>query len=131
MFHDYVIIFNLHIVWFGLLLILTLLAAADIIYTQRDETDRTLLWLLLLATQPVIGFLLYILFGRSRKDTVGRRIAFSAVEFRRKIRSRTKTERLFFRHRRVSARLFPFQRYIQDITHIGSAASGNNALERE
>ncbi len=95
MFHDYVIIFNLHIVWFGLLLILTLLAAADIIYTQRDETDRTLLWLLLLATQPVIGFLLYILFGRSRKDTVGRRIAFSAVEFRRKIRSRTKRKDYF------------------------------------
>ena len=95
MFQDYVITFNLHIVWFGLLLIITLLAAADIIYTQRDETDRTLLWLLLLATQPVIGFLLYILFGRSRKDTVGRRIAFSAVEFRRKIRSRTKRKDYF------------------------------------
>ena len=66
MFNDWIITFDLHIVWLGLLLIIVLLAVADIVYSQRDETDRTLLWLLLLATQPVIGFLLYILFGRSR-----------------------------------------------------------------
>ena len=95
MFNNWVAIFDLHLVWLGLQVIIVLLAVADIVYTQRDETDRTLLWLLLLATQPIIGFLLYILFGRSRKDTVGRRIAFSAVEFRRKILSRTK-QKVYF-----------------------------------
>ena len=95
MFNNCVATFDLHLVWLGLLVIIVLLAVADIVYTQRDETDRTLLWLLLLATQPIIGFLLYILFGRSRKDTVGRRIAFSAVEFRRKILSRTK-QKVYF-----------------------------------
>ena len=95
MFNDWGVTFNLYLVWLGLLIIIVLLAVADIVYTQRDETDRTLLWLLLLATQPVIGFLIYVLFGRSRKDTVGRRIAFSAVEFRRKILSRTKQKDYF------------------------------------
>lgn len=92
---DIAIAFDYNVIRIAIVLILVILAVADIVYTQRDETDRTLLWLLLLATLPVIGFTLYILFGRSRKDTVGRRIAFSAVEFRRKIRSRTKRKDYF------------------------------------
>ena len=87
MFRDFFTMYNSNTVWITVLLIIVILAVADIVYTHRNETDRTLLWLLLLATQPILGFLLYILFGRSRKDTVGRKIAFSAVEFRRKIRA--------------------------------------------
>ena len=94
MFRDYVITYNLNLVWIAVLLIIVILAVADIVYTHRNETDRTLLWLLLLATQPILGFLLYIFFGRSRKDTVGRKIAFSAVEFRRKARVKNKRQDL-------------------------------------
>lgn len=94
MIKEYLFNFDFSLVWIAILLI-ALLAVADIVYTHRNETDRTLLWLLLLATQPIIGFLLYILFGRSRNDTVGRRIAFSAVEFRRKIRSKNKRKDYF------------------------------------
>ena len=43
----------------------------------------------------VKGIFLYILFGRSRKDTVGRKIAFSAVEFRRKIRLKPSRKNYF------------------------------------
>lgn len=92
MFRDYVITYDLNLVWLAVILIIVILAVIDIVYTHRNETDRTLLWLLLLATQPILGFLLYILFGRSRKDTVGRRIAFSAVEFRRKSRIKNKRQ---------------------------------------
>ena len=94
MFRDFVITYDLNLVWLAVFLIIVILTVVDIVYTQRDETDRTLLWLLLLATQPILGFLLYILFGRSRKDTVGRKIAFSAVEFRLKSRVKNKRQDL-------------------------------------
>ena len=97
---NFIVSIDLQILWLGFLLILGILAVSDIVYTHRDETDRTLLWLLLVATQPILGFFLYILFGRSRKDTVGRKIAISAVEFRRKIRSRKKREDYFERIRK-------------------------------
>ena len=92
---NYIISFDLHIFWIVFFLTLLLFTAADIVFTHRNETDRTLLWLLLLAAQPVLGFLIYILFGRSRNDTVGKKIAFSSIEFRRRIRGRLRKKKYF------------------------------------
>lgn len=120
MFRDFVITYDLNLVWLAVFLIIVILTVVDIVYTQRDETDRTLLWLLLLATQPILGFLLYILFGRSRKDTVGRRIAFSAVAFRRKIRSRNKRRDYF------SA----VAQFLPDYSKYGRKAKTSQTLDR-
>ena len=120
MFRDFVITYDLNLIWLAVLLIIVLLAVADIVYTHRNETDRTLLWLLLVATQPVIGLLLYILFGRSRIDTVGRRIAFSAVEFRRRIRSKNKRKNYFSAVRK----------FLPDYSKFGNSIKTAQTLDR-
>ena len=120
MFRDFVITYHLNLIWLAVLLIIVLLAVADIVYTHRNETDRTLLWLLLVATQPVIGLLLYILFGRSRIDTVGRRIAFSAVEFRRRIRSKNKRKNYFSAVRK----------FLPDYSNFGNSIKTAQTLDR-
>ena len=120
MFHDYVITYHLNLVWIAVLLIIVILAVADIVYTHRNETDRTLLWLLLLATQPILGFLLYIFFGRSRKDTVGRKIAFSAVEFRRKARVKNKRQDL----------LISLQKFLPDYATFTDSYGTAQTLDR-
>ncbi|MGE7603647.1 cardiolipin synthase [Peribacillus sp. NPDC097675] len=52
-------------VLFGLVLILNILFATFVIFFERKEASNTWAWLLVLYFLPVVGFILYLLFGTS------------------------------------------------------------------
>ena len=49
-------------------------AALHILLNMRDEPERALLWLLLVFAFPVLGVILYLFFGLSRRNTFGSRV---------------------------------------------------------
>ncbi len=77
--------FYLLIVWNVLLLAAVVSCILDVLHSEEEEPDRRTFWLVMLLSIPVAGILLYMLVGRSRRDTVGRRIAISSVNFRRRL----------------------------------------------
>lgn len=52
-------------VLFGLVLILNIIFATIVIFFERKEASNTWAWLLVLYFLPVVGFILYLLFGTS------------------------------------------------------------------
>ncbi|MES9739961.1 PLDc N-terminal domain-containing protein, partial [Peribacillus frigoritolerans] len=49
----------------GLVIILNILFATIVIFFERREASTTWAWLLVLYFLPVVGFILYLLFGTS------------------------------------------------------------------
>lgn len=84
-----------YIIWIGLVVLAILFCAADILRNQGDEPQRTLLWFTVIAAFPVFGVFLYFFAGRSRTDSIGRRIALSADDFLTKIRPHENVFRYF------------------------------------
>ncbi|SFS89061.1 cardiolipin synthase [Marininema halotolerans] len=50
---------------FGTLLIMNILLAVVVVFLERRDVSSTWAWLLVLSLIPVIGFILYLLFGRN------------------------------------------------------------------
>ncbi len=84
-----------YIVWVGLVVLAIVLCAADILRNQGDEPQRTLLWFTVIVAFPVFGVILYFLTGRSRKNTIGERVAISADDFLAKIKHHENLHRYF------------------------------------
>ena len=84
-----------YIIWLGLIALAILFCAADILRNQGDEPQRTLLWFTVITAFPVFGVLLYFFAGRSRTDSIGRKVALSADDFLSKIRPHENVFRYF------------------------------------
>ncbi len=84
-----------YIVWIGLILLAIAICAVDILRNQGDEPQRTLLWFTVIVSFPVFGVILYFLVGRSRNNTIGKRVAAAADDFLEKIKKHEKLYRYF------------------------------------
>ncbi len=78
--------------WILLLLMAAVACALDVLRNQGDEPQRTSLWLTVIIAFPAFGVLLYLLTGRSRKASMGRRVADSASDFLAKIKAHPKLD---------------------------------------
>ena len=72
--------------WIAALVLAELLCAIDILRNQGDEPQRTLLWFMVIFAFPVFGVILYFFAGRSRRSSIGKRVADSADDFLAKIK---------------------------------------------
>lgn len=85
-----------HLIWLcGGAVSLLIVAACflDILRNQGDEPQRTTLWLTLLLGFPGFGVFFYLIAGRTRRSSMGRRVADSANDFLRLIRSHERIDR--------------------------------------
>lgn len=73
--------------WGLLLLMAAAVCALDVLRNQGDEPQRTSLWLTVIIAFPAFGVILYLLTGRSRKASMGQRVADSASNFISKIKT--------------------------------------------
>ena len=91
---------ELHWIYFAgaaLLLTLEILTILHILFTMRDDSERALLWLLLVIMLPLFGIFLYLIAGISRLNTFGKRITHSVDRF---LRERAKAEHNSLQHYR-------------------------------
>ena len=76
-------------------LLLIIACFLDILRNQGDEPQRTTLWLTLLLGFPGFGVIFYLIAGRTRRSSMGRRVADSANDFIRKIQDHKQIDRYF------------------------------------
>lgn len=90
--------------WIMVLLLAAVVCALDVLRNQGDEPQRTSLWLTVIIAFPAFGVILYLLTGRSRKASMGRRVADSASDFIAKIKAHPKLDEYYSRLQRFIVR---------------------------
>ena len=93
----------IHIAGAILLLSLEILTVLHILFTMRDDSERALLWLILVLLLPFFGMALYLVAGISRLNTFGKRISHSVDCF---LQERTSAEHNSLRQYREVIRQF-------------------------
>jgi len=70
-----------HIVFAAGLLAAIVLVILHILFTMRDDTERASLWIILVIALPVLGIVMYLFAGVSRRNTFGKKISRSVEHF--------------------------------------------------
>lgn len=71
----------LYAFFYGLHLLAAAAAALHILLNMRDDSERASLWLILVAAFPVLGVILYLFAGLSRRNSLGSRLEKARNEF--------------------------------------------------
>ena len=79
----------IHLICAGVVAVAALLIILHILFTMRDDSERASLWIILVLCIPVLGIILYLLAGITRRNTLGKRISHAVEEF---LRSRDEAE---------------------------------------
>ncbi len=79
----------IHLICAGVVAVAALLIILHILFTMRDDSERASLWIILVLCIPVLGIVLYLLAGITRRNTLGKRISHAVEEF---LKSRNEAE---------------------------------------
>ena len=79
----------IHLICAGVVAVAALLIILHILFTMRDDSERASLWIILVLCIPVLGIILYLLAGITRRNTLGKRISHAVEEF---LKSRDEAE---------------------------------------
>ena len=71
----------IHLICAGIVAVAVLLIILHILFTMRDDSERASLWIILVLCLPVLGIILYLLAGITRRNTLGKRISHAVEEF--------------------------------------------------
>ncbi len=74
----------MYAVYAAAVMTLSVLTALHILLNTRDESERTVLWLLVIFGFPVFGVILYLFCGLNRRNTMGRRVDMILDAIRKK-----------------------------------------------
>ena len=79
----------IHLICAGVVAVAALLIILHILFTMRDDSERASLWIILVLCIPVLGIILYLLAGITRRNSLGKRISHAVEEF---LKSRDEAE---------------------------------------
>lgn len=92
-FHEYVSV--IYMFWAAICFLAIFMVLIDLLKNQNDEPQRTTLWMILVLSFPVFGMILYLLTGRNRRNTLGRRVAASADRYLAEVESHPKLKQYY------------------------------------